>query len=1747
MKKILGLDIGTTSIGWAIVEAADEKKINDKTGETAASDINNDRIGIHLNGKHAVGVRIIKQDDERFKRGQTLNDPKGTTLTPTATRRKYRGARRMKSRYKLRRDKLLTVLSTIGMMPEGQFAYAISTKKSKGKWVTDDASEGKLYTKIKRFNWDDKGNKKRIKRSIDIGEELYELRNKALTEKIDLQEWGRILLHLNQWRGYSSDRFKKDDKPTYDYYTGQVIDLSEQPIHVDYEDKEKKIVKWFHYSLSIKLDEPIAADENTTLDEITGVMFVKDQKQITFKKGDIISFKYEVKENKEKAKKIVSTYYKINITQPDPEDWNYRYQKLNKTLNEWCDAGGTVGSFFYHNFYEQKNIDRIRNNVVNRNYYEDEFEKIWAVQYPLHKEVLENHSIEQILNLTFKDEGIRKQIKSISTETEKDTFEKQLKHLIKDKIIYYQRPWQQSKSKGGCRFEKVKVIKERINKKTKQPEKYEDYEGRAVIPRSHPLHQEFKIWQQINNVKLWGYENGLKTELFATPEKFLEAIGKTVSEVKQLLYDELQQKKSQSWRTFVKEKLGLNLRESNTQNYYEVNFIKKNKKGEWQDNPLKGNTTKVQLKNILPDYTSEWFAMPHVHPEDNSKRKCKAKTSNLQLLWEIIYDITNNTEDSVANIIKTHFGFEPLICKALSKVKLDDTGMGSLSAKAIRQLLPLMQDGDDLNENRFPEKIKQKIASLIQLNNSEEENQKPDSEKLLSLQEFITDKNARKYLSRLSNLNNFKGLNYWEAAAIAYGQHSRQGIHSSQINKDDIDKLIEPVKRGSMNNPVVEKIVNETLSLVKDIYKHYDGFDEIRIELSRELKASREEREHMWEGMLNSQKRNEWAKAMLRDMNEALSGNNIDKLKIYEDISQRRYEADFKKQKFDFKEPTKSEIERYKHWLDQKCQCPYTGEIISLTDIFGSGLYDVDHIIPRERYFDNAYSNKVICRKVVNKDMKGNLLPYEMLNKKRPSDDRVKDAHGNYIKKNGEYLRLLDWEDFEEHVKKIFPKGRKLANLLRKEIPEDDPIARQLKETQYINKKLKEVLSKVVGTDKVWTTTGAVTDVLRSSWHLDDEMKELLRERFENFKFSTKKKKQKDTEEVNENLSEETDEQQVVESEEKSSDFKIINLVIPNVDEETGEITSETFLLRTGKSVKRLDHRHHALDALIIACTKQTHIQLINNLNAASSADMDDNKKRKYQQMKADVCIGNSSKKFKTPWKEDAFIPAVRKALQNIIVSQKNTNILISPSKHRSGKDIKPQKIASPRGRLHKETNYAKRNYYTPGNKILIAKVIENILRQKEENQNQTMVFPKSFEEIIKQTVFKEKYQKALLPFFMEYEKESLNKGNRKIFQQTILQKIKTENEPLKNIEWLMVFSEKNSAARPNGLTINLNESKLLDSKTGIANPRIKRLVDLRQQYIKQKQEVIKADSSIEKEEKDKQIKQLAFIPLYSNGIYEVRIINNGNPEWIYLPEITSNQIEQIVYPKPERTQKVKEAVKARVAQHSGNASKAFSNIFENPVFVDDKRIPVKKARQFRWMSDLYEIHPGNYVYSSDTFMLYMFEKSGENKKIREWRFLKFLDAIRLLDAEKPDKISYKDLLTHENSAEYPLIFTLQQNDLIYLPDKDEDINAIDFNDVVSISQKLYNIKDLNPSRDEVKIQKNAVADSIELAKTDVQQAFPTVNAKDLSEEIKFGTIDVLNRCIKVFTNKLGNKIVPYWKLPHGCWDRETAQKLQLT
>jgi len=1656
MKKILGLDIGTTSIGYSIIQISDEKNKNSISEKLTVSDINNDRIGIF---EDAIGVRIINQDTDRFDRGLKLNDPKGSTLTPTANRRKFRGVRRMRNRYKLRRNKLYKVLSLLGLTPDE--TYFTNRKGKRGK-------------------------------DNDIGKALYGLRERASREKITLSELARVLLHLNQLRGYSSDRFAKDEEIRFDYYLTEVIELDwENRISV-FEKGSTEDVKYYQFKAKLRFVEPyviVEDDEKTVLYEVEGYIF---KKEIDFEIGDFITIKApEFKQNK-KGKIVVEEYYKLTPTKPDATDWKYKYQTLHKNLSDWCKAGGTVGSYFYKNFYELSNLSRIRNNVVNREWYEKEFDAIWALQYEFHKDFFEKINVSNLVKDVFKDYST-----VLNDVINKLGNKEQLQTLIKDKIIFFQRPWQQAKSKGRCEFEKIKVKREFAIKGTGTKELREEHIGRTVVPRSHPIFQDFKVWQQINNVRLIWNTADEKIDLFENAELFEKLTGKTIELVKELLFKKLQGSKTLSWRTFVKEELsldtydeieekkkakiskkqGLDLETGEVvDEFFSVNFRKRKRDGTYDDIKLKGNTTRAELQTILKEKSAEWFETLH---EQNKN------VTNLQLLWEIIYDITNSDVAKVSSIIKKHFDFDENICLMLSKVQFDDSGMANLSAKAIRNLLPLMSDGKN-----YTNKTKIKVDELISLNSSETEIDA--DEKLSGLKDFVTDRKARVRLSKFAGENEFKYLNYWEAAAIVYGSHSSKGKSET--------KIMERVKNHSMNNPVVEKIVNETISIVNLLKDKY-GFDEVRIELSRELRASADERQQMWEGMSNGTAKNEWAKKMLREIKQAMlednrdvshldteiSGSNLDKIKIIEDVVKYQKPVEFKTKEKEYKltEPSNAEVTKYLLWLEQNFKCPYTNQPIPLTDVFARGkVVEIEHIIPRQRYYSNAYANKVITWREVNQE-KGNKTAYEFIVSKRNSAGTVQVG-----KKE---ISLVSASQWENHVKEMFPKSGKRNNLLRKEIPED-PIERTLKETQYINKKLKEKLGELVGSDKVWVTSGAITDMLREKWKLNDIWKELLEERF--VKFNNGEAKER------------------------------LNLKYTTKHFNTKTNKYEDVEKFAGMS-KRIDHRHHALDAIIIACTKQNHIQYINNLNAINSADVenDDSKKAKYKGIKTDVCIGDSSSKFKFPWDEKKFIPEVKQALQNVLVSHKNSNVLISPSKHRNNKDINSGKVASVRGELHLQTNYTKKKYFE-NEKIDIVKLIPLLFKKKFENQNQTLVRFKSFEEIIKETILKEKYQNVLFSLFGEYDVEKLNSQTIKDFSKKVLKRI--ENEKLfiheksgEKITWLSTFIEKNASVRPMGLSMDLNSEKEIKD---ISNPRLRRIGQYRLNYINKKIAEIKALKLPFKEEENTRIREVREIPLYNNAIYEVRIkYKDGKFNWIEIKDLQISDLENIEYAKPETTV----AIKNKLKEFSLDELK--ERYISNPIFLSEKPTLVKKARQKSFFQDLYELNDGRYVYSRDVFMTYVFVPEVSNRKDakRELEFLKFFDAVKIVTLDKPDKIDYKKLIKKEN---YKLLFTLSKNDVVYIPDEvltDEQIAEINWNEKREIIPKLFVVKEMTPSRNEIVFQHLYKSDSI---RVNGDEAENILNTEKLEEQIKYGDTNMWKRCIKVNIDRLGREIKPYWE-----------------
>src|SRR5690554_7617723 len=98
MKKILGLDLGTNSIGWALVEQDFENNHGNILG---------------------MGSRIIPMT-------QDIKDEfgKGNSISQTADRTKFRGVRRLRERHLLRRERLHRVLHILGFLP-GHYAEEV--------------------------------------------------------------------------------------------------------------------------------------------------------------------------------------------------------------------------------------------------------------------------------------------------------------------------------------------------------------------------------------------------------------------------------------------------------------------------------------------------------------------------------------------------------------------------------------------------------------------------------------------------------------------------------------------------------------------------------------------------------------------------------------------------------------------------------------------------------------------------------------------------------------------------------------------------------------------------------------------------------------------------------------------------------------------------------------------------------------------------------------------------------------------------------------------------------------------------------------------------------------------------------------------------------------------------------------------------------------------------------------------------------------------------------------------------------------------------------------------------------------------------------------------------------------------------------------------------------------------------------------------------------------------------------------
>lgn len=168
-----------------------------------------------------------------------------------------------------------------------------------------------------------------------------------------------------------------------------------------------------------------------------------------------------------------------------------------------------------------------------------------------------------------------------------------------------------------------------------------------------------------------------------------------------------------------------------------------------------------------------------------------------------------------------------------------------------------------------------------------------------------------------------------------------------------IRDLLPPVKEHlpTLRNPVVSRALTELRRVVNAVIKRHGKPFMVRIELAREMKKSKKQREEILiENKKREKRRRAAAAEIVAQAGNILGVRNPDDVKPWD-------------------------IERKMLLEECNCICPYTGQSISMQQLF-NGEVDVEHIIPYSRSLDNSFQNKTLCFHSENLN-KARRTPYE--------------------------------------------------------------------------------------------------------------------------------------------------------------------------------------------------------------------------------------------------------------------------------------------------------------------------------------------------------------------------------------------------------------------------------------------------------------------------------------------------------------------------------------------------------------------------------------------------------------------------------------------------------------------------------------------------------------------------------------------------------------------------------------------------
>lgn len=351
----------------------------------------------------------------------------------------------------------------------------------------------------------------------------------------------------------------------------------------------------------------------------------------------------------------------------------------------------------------------------------------------------------------------------------------------------------------------------------------------------------------------------------------------------------------------------------------------------------------------------------------------------------------------------------------------------------------------------------------------------------------------------MSRLYHPSMIAYYEPAKVQEVEH--KGTTSFK-------KLLGSPALGALKNPVVMRTLHQLRRIFNEWIKEgvIDEDTQIVVEVARDLNDA-----NMRWAIAEYQKRREGenqiigeaVKSLLKggkglpnndadDIDDIGDGDvNIVKARLLLEqhpdymFDRLRYEA------FHKSEEKKNKMKKkYAKWLKDGAQCLYTGKNINIYNLFEANEVDIDHTIPRSKYFDNSMANKTVCDARYNREEKGTRIPAdlgecyaEIKERLLPWEQKVEQLRENvyYWKLRAKRAQMKEAKDTAIRQQHLWQMELdywqdKLSRFTMTEVP-DSFVHRNLSDTRLITKYAYHYLKSVFRTVKV--QKGAMTAVFR--------------------------------------------------------------------------------------------------------------------------------------------------------------------------------------------------------------------------------------------------------------------------------------------------------------------------------------------------------------------------------------------------------------------------------------------------------------------------------------------------------------------------------------------------------------------------------------------------------------------------------------------------------------------------------------------